>query len=147
VAVECTYHKGNDQYQTPNWIKHGLFANCFDPCPLLHCSKPVLQDGLAIDWPDYTFVNPPYSQPHPWIEKAILENRKGKTAALLKHDSSTKGYKLLHEANTIFLMPSTHLRFSGKKKPPPSPQSQPYYTNRQKEEEVKHNKASFLIIV
>jgi hypothetical protein len=120
VAVECTYHKGNDQYQTPNWIKQGLFVNWFDPCPLLlTCSKTPLQDGLAIDWPDYTFVNPPYSQPLPWIEKAILENKKEKTVALLlKHDSSTKWYKLLHQANAHFLMPSTRLHFSDKKAAP-----------------------------
>jgi len=78
-----------------------------------------LQDGLTIDWPDYTFVNPPYSEPLPWIEKAILENKKEKTVALLlKHDSSTKWYKLLHQANAHFLMPSTRLHFSDKKAAP-----------------------------
>ncbi|MCL2135765.1 MAG: phage N-6-adenine-methyltransferase [Candidatus Bathyarchaeota archaeon] len=117
VAVECTYQRSNDEYQTPSWVKQGLFANWFDPCPLN--SGAPLQDGLAIDWVDYTFVNPPYSQPLPWVEKAILENWKGKTIALLlKHDSSTKWYKLLHEAGAHFLMPVGRLHFSAKQAAP-----------------------------
>jgi hypothetical protein len=78
-----------------------------------------MQDGLAIDWPDCTFVNPLYSWPLSWVEKAILENQKGKTIALLlKHDSSTRWYKLLHQAGAHFLMPSERLRFSDKKSAP-----------------------------
>jgi hypothetical protein len=120
VAVEYTYHKANDEYQTPNWIKHGLFVNWFDPCPLR--SKAPLQDGLTIEWVDCTFVNPPYSQPLPWVEKAILENKKGKTVALLlKHDSSTRWYKLLHQAGAHFLMPASRLHFSNKKTAAPFP--------------------------
>jgi hypothetical protein len=117
VAVESTYHKGNDQYQTPNWIKNGLFKDWFDPCPLN--PKTPLQNGLTINWPDQTFVNPPYSKPLQWVEKAIIENTKGKTIALLlKHDSSTKWYKLLHQAGAHFLMPTSRLRFLDKKAAP-----------------------------
>jgi hypothetical protein len=118
MTVECTYHRGNDEYQTPNWVRYGLFADWFDPCPF-RSSKTSMQDGLAIDWVDFTFVNPPYSRPLPWVKKAILENKKGKTIALLlKHDSSTQWYKLLHQAGAHFLMPSNRLHFSDKKAAP-----------------------------
>jgi len=51
------------------------------------------------------FVNPPYSNPLPWILQGISENKKGKTIVfLLKHDSSTKWYQALHEAGAHFMM-------------------------------------------
>jgi len=117
MAVECKYQVGNDDYATPNWLKDGLFRGWFDPCPL--SEGQTWEDGLALDWGDKTFVNPPYSNPLPWVEKAISENKKGVTVALLlKHDSSTRLFRLLHEAGAHFLMPSGRLCFSGKKAAP-----------------------------
>ncbi len=84
------------------------------------------QDGLAIswNWADYdgVFVNPPNSDPKAWVKKAIFEFNKAHDQAnpdidpdwyegsalnivmLLKHDTSTQAYKLLHEAGAKFLM-------------------------------------------
>jgi len=57
------------------------------------------------------FVNPPYSNPLAWVEKAIEESKKGLTVVLLlKHDSSTKWYRLLHEAGANFMMISRRLK-------------------------------------
>jgi hypothetical protein len=113
MSLENRYHKGNDEYATPNWIKDGLFAGWFDPCPLGHGL--VEQDGLNSEWAgDRIFVNPPYSRPLPWVEKAILESKKGKTVALLvKHDSSTKWWAKLHEAGAHFLPLLGRLHFNG----------------------------------
>lgn len=93
----------NDNYPTDNWIK-ALFPDWFDPC---HLSKGELRqfDGLGSSWPDHTFVNPPYSEPLKWVKQGIREHQKGKTVVfLLKHDSSTQWYRLLHEAGAHFLM-------------------------------------------
>lgn len=89
MSSENKYHERNDEYGTPDWIKKGIFNNWFDPCPLI--DGLVDRDGLHSDWiGDKIFLNPPYSRPLPWVEKAITESKKGKTIALLlKHDSST----------------------------------------------------------
>jgi hypothetical protein len=62
-------------------------------------------DGLKIKWKGkQVFINPPYSRVMPWVERAIVEARSGKTVVmLLKHDSSTKWFAKLHEAGAIFL--------------------------------------------
>lgn len=111
MSSENRYHKGNDEYVTPDWIKNGLFPDWHDPCPL---SKGLVKcDGLRSDWVGAKiFVNPPYSQPLPWIEKAIAEFRKGKTVVLLlKHDSSTVWWARLHEAGAYFLPIMGRLQF------------------------------------
>lgn len=111
MSLETRYQKGNDEYATPSWIKEGMFAGWFDPCP--QTKGLVNFDGLTSDWMDKTFVNPPYSKPMPWVEKAIAENKKGKTIALLvKHDSSTKWYDKLHEAGAHFLLINERLHFN-----------------------------------
>ena len=98
----------NDNYETDEFIMQ-IFEDWFDPCPL--DSNPEV-DGLKIDWEDKTYVNPPYSKPLPWIEKAIEENKKGKRIAmLLKVDTSTKGFKLLHNHGARFLWINGRLKF------------------------------------
>jgi len=100
-----------DEYNTPKWLKDGLFKDWFDPCPL--SNGLVLINGLEIPWKPKTFVNPPYSDPRPWVEKAIEENKKGNTIALLvQNDSSTQWYKKLHEAGSYFFLISGRLHFN-----------------------------------
>ena len=104
-----------DSYRTPKWILD-IFDNWFDPCPFnpnFNIETDV--DGLSIEWKDKTYINPPYSNPLKWVEKAIEENKKGKTIAmLLKHDSSTKWYAKLVEAGAHFFLLSGRLKFKGK---------------------------------
>ncbi len=103
-----------DNHKSPSWILD-LFSGWFDPCPLN--DSPEI-DGLSIDWKDKTYVNPPYSKPKPWIEKAILENKKGKTIAmLLPVDTSTEWFRLLIEAKAHIMFPNERLRFSYMKTP------------------------------
>jgi hypothetical protein len=98
----------SDNYKTDTWILR-LFDGWFDPCPF----NPEWQvDGLKLNWPDRTFINPPYSNPKPWVEKAIEVNRQeGYTIALLlKHDSSTEWFRLLHEAGARALLVNGRLK-------------------------------------
>ena len=105
----------NDNYATDERIMN-LFKDWFDPCPI------GARYGLERDWRNKTYVNPPYSNPLPWVEKAIEESRKGKTIVmLLRMDTSTKWFKLLQEAGAIFLWINGRLRFNtGKPAPFPS---------------------------
>ena len=108
----------NDNYATDNKIME-LFEDWFDPCPL---NPYPIKVGLDIEWKDKTYVNPPYSKPLPWIEKAIEENKKGKTIVmLLRMDTSTRWFKSLQEAGATFLWINGRLRFNtGKPAPFPS---------------------------
>ncbi len=101
----------SDNYQTDEWLFE-IFERWFDPCPFNpDWEIDGSQDGLHISWPDRTFVNPPYSNPKVWVEKAIEENAQGKTIVmLLKHDSSTEWYRLLHEAGARFLLVNKRLK-------------------------------------
>tara|TARA_R100000789_G_scaffold64886_1_gene61221 strand:+ start:116 stop:490 length:375 start_codon:yes stop_codon:yes gene_type:complete len=97
-----------DSYNTPTSIMR-MFEDWFDPCPLN--DNPNF-DGLSIDWKDKTFVNPPYSKPMPWVEKAIEESKKGKRIVmLLKMDTSTRWYAKIHEHAKHILYFSKRLSF------------------------------------
>lgn len=102
----------NDNYATDNRLME-LFNDWFDPCPL---NENPLINGLNIEWKDKTYVNPPYSKPLVWVEKAIEENKKGKTIVmLLRMDTSTKWFKELQEAGALFLWINGRLRFNNLK--------------------------------
>lgn len=105
----CGSTMSSDDYETDSWILK-IFDGWFDPCTLSRGEFREF-DGLGSDWKNRTFVNPPYSNPLDWVEQAIKENKKGKTIVLLlKHDSSTKWYRLLHEAGAHFLMVNGRLK-------------------------------------
>lgn len=120
MSSENRYQNGNDEYATPAWIREGIFSGWYDPCPL--SLGLVERDGLNSEWKgERVFINPPYSKPLPWIEKAIAESKKGKTVALLvKHDSSTIWWSKLHEAGAYFLPIMGRLRFGKEAAPFPS---------------------------
>lgn len=98
-----------DNYATDKCIME-LFEDWFDPCPL---NENWIKDGLNMEWKNKTYVNPPYSKPLPWINKAIEENKKGKTIVmLLRMDTSTEWFKRLQEANAKFLWINKRLKFN-----------------------------------
>ena len=97
-----------DNYKTPSWIMD-IFEDWFDPCPL---NENWEIDGLKIEWKNRTYVNPPYSSPLKWVEKAIEENKKGKMIVmLLKVDTSTKWFAKLIEAKVKILWFNERLKF------------------------------------
>jgi hypothetical protein len=107
----------HDNYQTDDWILSMIGRNYFDPCPL---NEAPLQDGLQLDWVEESkgyfniFINPPYSNPKAWIIKAIETSKSIDLdiaiILLLKHDSSTEWYRLLHEAGAKFLLVNGRLK-------------------------------------
>ncbi len=103
--------KSKDNYPTPVWLME-LFSDWFDPCPLN--SK---FDGLKVKWKFKTYVNPPYSNPLPWVEKALKEWKEGCTIVmLLPVDTSTKWFAKLIEAKAHIFWHNGRLRFT--KNPP-----------------------------
>jgi len=100
----------NDNWKTDKWILN-MFPNHYDPCPY---NPNWEEDGLTKSWhpQKVIFVNPPYSNPLPWVEKAIAHKKEHSNTIvmLLKHDSSTKWYRLLHEAGANFLMIAGRLK-------------------------------------
>jgi hypothetical protein len=72
-------------------------------------------NGLDLEWPDKTYVNPPYSNPLPWVKKAIEESKKGKTIVmLLRVDTSTQWFKELQENGSEFLYFGRRIKFNGR---------------------------------
>ena len=108
-------HLSSDKYETDSWIR-AMFPSdiWFDPCPIDWVESDPC--GLMISWWTPTFVNPPYSNPLPWVMKAIDANQlDGHTVVLLlKHDSSTKWYRLLHEAGAKILLINERLKYGTK---------------------------------
>ena len=89
-----------DNYETDEWLM-SMFNDYYDPCPLNDTPE---TDGLVTEWHNKTFVNPPYSKPLKWVEKAIEESKKGKLIVmLLRVDTSTKWFMKLEAANAKFL--------------------------------------------
>ncbi|MHB8603389.1 MAG: DNA N-6-adenine-methyltransferase [Nitrosotalea sp.] len=91
-----------------------LFENWYDPCPI-NTNEFRAFDGLGMKWGETTFVNPPYSSPEPWVDKAIEEHNKGKTIVLLlRVDTSTRWFAKLVEAQAHFFWYAGRMSFSGK---------------------------------
>jgi hypothetical protein len=111
-----------DSMGTPAWILD-MFPGYFDPCPYNEEWSETDYDGLNDEWCKVSpviFVNPPYSNVTPWVNKALEHRfymnmmhpmRSQKIIMLLKHDSSTKWYSSLHEAGARFLMIQGRLKF------------------------------------
>ena len=96
-----------DSYKSDEWILK-MFEGWYDPCPLN--DNPEV-DGLQIDWKDKTYVNPPYSNPLAWVEKAIEESNKGKMIVmLLRVDTSTKWFAKLIEAKAKIMWINKRLK-------------------------------------
>lgn len=69
----------SDDWKTPIKL-YELYMknNYFDPCPYRSNFN-----GLVIDWKNKNFVNPPYSKIKDFVNKSIIEHKKGKEVILL----------------------------------------------------------------
>jgi hypothetical protein len=113
---------GSDDYPTDEWLMK-LFEFYYDPCPL-NCDVDLLNEPWHKHAFSGVYVNPPYSNPLPWVKKAIETKRNYpdlNVVMLLKHDSSTKWFRMLQEHGSHFLFPYGRLKFNtGKSAPFPS---------------------------
>jgi phage N-6-adenine-methyltransferase len=99
------FSSATDNWSTPKDVYDALqneFHFDFDPCPL---NPTPTVDGLAIEWGNSNFVNPPYSDLARWLEKSFIEWKKGKTVVLLI--PSRTDTKAWHE----FCLRASEIRF------------------------------------
>lgn len=102
--------KGRDEAGTPLWLYEGLnsiFNFKLDVCASdkNHKHKNYFtkkEDALKKPWTSSNFMNPPYSNMKPWIEKAHAE--KGLTVGLLKCDPSTGNFERCYYCGHIILL-------------------------------------------
>ncbi len=79
-------------------------------------------DGLEIEWEQYNFVNPPYSQISKWVDKALKEREKGKMSImLLPARTDTKWFRKLYDNNSKFIFLTGRLHFNDTKEGVPFP--------------------------
>lgn len=104
--------KANDRRFTPGPLIH-LVVDALGPIELDPCTEPhnptgadlfytVDDDGLSKDWlthgPVTTYVNPPFSNMIPWVERAVnAASRGSRVVVLTPIDSTTRWYALLTE--------------------------------------------------
>lgn len=102
----------SDDWETPPWLLQLVFdgREYFDPCPLFG------KGGLDIEWPTDkpVFVNPPYSKPKPWVDRAV--SHKGEVHLLLPLDPTTEWWELNAPEFRIVVLPF-RLRFRGRMRP------------------------------
>lgn len=95
----------HDNWATPQWLLDSIkseFGEFFDPCPLN-----ADFDGLAIEWQQVNYINPPYNRKvkEEFIRKAFAEYTKGKTCVMLLPVSTST--RIFHE----IIYPFAQIRF------------------------------------
>lgn len=115
------FSSASDEWATPEDTYQALykeFGFADDACPLGGNTN-----GLMREWKSPCFVNPPYSDIYPWMEKAVLESRAGKTVVLLvpsRTDTRWWHKHVLAEAHEIRFIKG-RLKFGGAKTGAPFP--------------------------
>lgn len=105
------FSRKSDNWATPKVI-YNMFMeqNYFDPCPLNSNFN-----GLKIDWKKKNFVNPPYSKIKQFVEKSIIEHKKGKKVVLLiPARTDTRYFRKLvdYGCNILFITGRLHFNES-----------------------------------
>lgn len=108
MSKSNTKKQDKDLWATPLWLFQfaeryfSAFKFDLDVCALPHNTKvpdnfiTPEQNTLVTAWNgNYCWCNPPYSNPLPFVEKAIEESHKGKRIVMLLNvDNSTKWFEL-----------------------------------------------------
>ncbi len=101
-----------DNYSTPSSVYQKLndeFHFTDDPCPING------NGGLDREWGKSVFMNPPYSNPTPWVKKAYEESLKGKViVGLLRGDTSTRWFHDWVYRKAELRFPKGRIKFNGK---------------------------------
>lgn len=109
MKIQACLSAKSDEWATPKYIySQAMSKGMFDPCPL---GGQI--DGLAIEWGESNFVNPPYSQLRKWVKKSIEEHEKGKEVVLLiPSRTGNKAFRMLFEYGSEITFITGRLYFS-----------------------------------
>jgi phage N-6-adenine-methyltransferase len=99
-----------DEYYTPRWVFETLNVKFdLDVCAPIkgsHANAPFWFyeeiDGLAQRWHGNVWMNPPYSNPTPWVDK-FIEHRNG--IALIITSKAKWFHKLWNDVDGMTLLP------------------------------------------
>ncbi len=97
------FSSAKQDWKTPEAVYNALddeFQFDFDPCP----AHPTF-DGLAVEWGQRCFVNPPYKEIAKWMQKAYSEWASGSLVVMLI--PSRTDTRWWHD----FVMKATEIRF------------------------------------
>lgn len=133
MATRGSNMKDSDRWETPPSVfgylnsVHGPFTvdvcaeNTTKKCDIFFSHE---DDALKIEWGNKNtraWCNPPYSNPLPWVEKAIKEAENHVTTImLLPGDVSTNWFKLMQKHSIYYFWPR-RIRFLKDGKPVGSP--------------------------
>jgi hypothetical protein len=114
----------NNEVESPDNVLlelHAEFGGMFDPCPFVGKGCKPDFDGLKIPWQEVNFVNPPYDNISPWMEKAIQEKRADHTTIVFVPSRPGTKYwqKLVFRRATEVRFLGGRIIFKGYKTPPP----------------------------
>jgi len=121
-----------DEYATPPWVVEAAqtIYRCkfdLDACATFQnrkCDRYFSKyiDGLSQPWPaNWVWCNPPYSEPHKWVNYAIEQVEWGfacNVVLLLKADTSARWFHTLSDKADMHLL-SPRIKFMGAKGSPP----------------------------
>lgn len=125
--------KPSDLYETPPEVFQ-ILSLAFGPFDTDLCAEEKTAkckkfftpayDALKRPWLGRCWLNPPYSNPKPWVEKAIEESalRGAYIVALLPGDTSTRWFQLIKSCpHAMALTPPGRVRFlyEGVRQPTP----------------------------
>ena len=114
-----TPKKEKDLAQTPLWFIGSLQAYLRQEFTLDVCALPTTakafkyysleegRDGLLLPWDRLNFLNPPFSDILPWLEKAVSEAKIGNSTLAIFPDNTETLYSryAAHVADTLIRMP------------------------------------------
>jgi hypothetical protein len=111
-----------DSWATPQWLTRLLPVVDLDPCSnhrsTVRARKTYSlerdEDGLALPWFGVCYVNPPFSDVMPWVERAESPEVVA-CGFLVNVDSSTAWWRRLQKTRSLALMFHKRIQFS----PPP----------------------------
>lgn len=130
MAARVEHSRKTDEWGTPDHVvRHaaklcGIRAFDLDPAVGPSTSPKACawylhpqQDGLALPWQDCVWLNPPYSQTRAWLEKAVLELRRGSArlvCALIAARTDTRAWQdVVHPfADDVYLIRG-RIKFEG----------------------------------
>lgn len=102
--------KPSDEWCTPAKLTEAMGWFDLDPCSNERsCVRAgariaLPDDGLAVPWTGRVFVNPPYSDVLPWVNKACVSTHRGANVwMLLKLDPTTRWFTLLTSFSRVIV--------------------------------------------